>query len=463
MKLIVSFCFLVFGLAVFGQNDTAYYSYFGGDKSDQLISVIDNQNGTFSLLGYTSSIGNGSTDIIVFDIDTNLNLVNQFSVGTPYIEKASGFVKVSNNYFISGLTNGWGNGQYEGYLLKTDTIGTILFEKTFGGESWDELLNIVYFNGFISILSYETIKDTSKYLLYAIDTLGNNISKQVLPSDDIIYSSLFSNGDTIFLAGSKIVNGKQDAYLVSFQIINNNFKEVFSKTYDFDQNQKIVKGKVIGNEIFLMGESNFISTNDNYDVYLASYSVTDGAFNWSSHYGSSTIGNDYSTDIYKYNNQLYLCGTTNSYGQGQNDFYPLILSETGSFIDGTTFGNERDEWANSIIKTPSWLFIFGTSEDDGISYEDILVLKTKRFIPFPPRKYSKTDFLSQNVVNHIAENKIIKTPQFDEVKVYNLLGQEIYRGSDFSKLYTEKEQLLIVNFFFKNQFIESKKILQTRN
>ena len=54
----------------FGQNDTAYYNFYGGTNNDEFESVIQNNDGGFSILGTTSSFGNGETDFLVINLDS---------------------------------------------------------------------------------------------------------------------------------------------------------------------------------------------------------------------------------------------------------------------------------------------------------------------------------------------------------------------------------------------------------
>ena len=47
-----------------------------------------------------------------------------------------------NSFLLVGVTTSYGNGDYDGWLIKTDSDGNEIWNKTFGGISQDQFLSI---------------------------------------------------------------------------------------------------------------------------------------------------------------------------------------------------------------------------------------------------------------------------------------------------------------------------------
>jgi len=449
---------LLFFFCVFcasGQNDTAYYNFFGGEKDDYFESVIQNDDKSFSILGNTSSYGNGETDILLINLDSNLKLISSFTLGTENIDEVKEFKKVNNKIYFAGKTNAWGNGGYDIYLAKTKINGDIIWEKTIGNESWDDLIDIDIKKNSILLLG-EIIEDgMNKTTLMNLDTNGNILQKLVLDSlGTLKYSDILNLGNNSFF----LTGFSADSLNINFilQKLNrdniNNF--IFDKKYLFNESQKIINGSINNGDIYMVGESNFISKTNNFDYYLTKLDTL-GTFNWSSHFGSSTVGNDLGNDVIFFNDTIYTIGSTNSYGAGMNDFYFIYCNKSGNYLNGTTFGFPREDLGKKIIKTKKWTYLFGDSQDFGINYFDILIIKTKGIFASPPKKFQLNNLNSPNVISKLNKLNPRTNKEFDRKEFYNLIGQQIkfsneLKGIYFVKYFQNGELKYIVKEYFPN-------------
>ncbi len=408
----------------FGQNDTAYYNYYGGTNNDEFESVIQNNDGGFSILGTTSSFGNGETDFLVINLDSNLNEVNSFTIGTDKIEKISEFKKINDNFYFAGITNSWGNGEFDLYLVKTNSTGDIIWEKTIGSVSWEEFIDFDIVENSLFVLGNIIDTDVNSTYLLKLDTNGTITNKIKLDStNNHTYSKILtSESKNIILSGYFEDGSSTNFFLSKFNASDQS--NIFFNEFSFNMSQKVVEGNIFGDKIFLVGESNFVSQSSNFDYYLTQLD-TNGIFYWSSHFGSSTVGNDIGNDVEYFNDTIYTLGSTSSYGAGLNDYYFMICNNSGNYINGTTYGFQKEDIGKKVIKTKNWIYLFGDSQDYGINYTDILIVKTKNIYTNPPKKIILNNLVNPKVitiVNSVNSNAILKFDYFD---IYNTLGQKI--------------------------------------
>ncbi|MAD97488.1 MAG: hypothetical protein CMB99_09210 [Flavobacteriaceae bacterium] len=138
--------------------------YFGGSFTDTPFGVIETDDNQFIVAGSSDSddvdISNnkGSYDFWVTAIDQNGNLVWERNFGGSEIDEARGITKASDgNLVIIGDTRSTNqditinNGAADLWMIKIDTSGNLLWQKSVGGASFDAGRSIsnALNNGFI--------------------------------------------------------------------------------------------------------------------------------------------------------------------------------------------------------------------------------------------------------------------------------------------------------------------------
>ncbi len=119
-------------------NDTAYIYTYGGIQNDVCNQIKPTYDGGYIMIGTTNSFGCGNTSFYVIKTDSLCNhqwsrtysgAMNQegFSVATTF----------DKGYAFLGFTDSYGAGGYDVLLVKTDSLGKVQWQKTYGGSDWD--------------------------------------------------------------------------------------------------------------------------------------------------------------------------------------------------------------------------------------------------------------------------------------------------------------------------------------
>lgn len=213
------------GLKLDANGNKIWRRYFGGSFTDSALDVVATDDDGFILIGSSDSndvdITNnkGGYDFWIVKTDSNGELVWEKSFGGSQIDEARSISKTNDgNYLIIGdsrssdqdISNS--KGAADMWLIKISDAGTLIWEKSFGGSSFDVARNIspTADGGFLLSGSsrsqdgdVEINKGQNDVWLVKIDNSGNLEWQKTLGGTDIdfAYGAVELNNGEIIVVG----------------------------------------------------------------------------------------------------------------------------------------------------------------------------------------------------------------------------------------------------------------------
>jgi len=119
-------------------GDTLWTRSYGGSGDDQGYSVQQTSDGGYIIAGYTSSFGAGYRDFYLLKTDSSGDTLWTRTYGGSYTDVGHSVQQTSDGgYIIAGETTSFGAGSYDVYLVRTDSDGDTLWTRTYGGTDPD--------------------------------------------------------------------------------------------------------------------------------------------------------------------------------------------------------------------------------------------------------------------------------------------------------------------------------------
>ena len=401
---------------------------FGGSDDDEANDIINTSDGGFMVIGSSKSndglIQNKmdlESDIILmkFDSDKSIEWVKNY--GGSRDDRGQSVVEVSGiGYALLGysMSNDGDASRNEGFhdnwVILIDSIGNIIWEKSYGFSGHDHAYNIIktkdgnlFFNGFLDVTASRGLGSTEKveksikhgvgeFWCHKIDLDGNILWRKYFggTNNDRSYDSIeTADGDFIIVGSSE------------------------------------------------SSDNDISSPKGSYDIWVIKLS-SNGDFLWERSYGGSKYETANSI-IQSSDKKIHILGSTLSddkdisFQMGSSDVYLLTIDSDGNLLSGQTFGGSNFDMGKKIEidnKDNLWLTGYSRSLDFDLSFnkgknDAVLIQLSKNRIL---KKVLAIGAEGEDIANsliHFNENEIIVAGYSDSKEdffVENNGGKDIF-------------------------------------
>ncbi|MCI5055320.1 MAG: T9SS type A sorting domain-containing protein [Flavobacteriales bacterium] len=200
----------------------------------------------------------------------------------------------------------------------------------------------------------------ARYLIY-----GDSTNQK---GNEIIFTS---NHELIVIGTTNTqASNKSDILILA---VDTNGQMLWTKSYggpNLEQGSSIRETKDGG--FILIGTTNSYGAGG-YDMYIIKIDAS-GNQMWESFAGGT--GWDFAYDVVeKHDSGFYICGSTYSYGSGNEDAYLVELDKNGNFVDEWTWGNSKNDifYASESSLDSHYVFVGETTKDDQDSSDVLFV------------------------------------------------------------------------------------------
>ena len=158
-------------------GDTLWTKTYGGIRHEFGHSIQLTSDGGYIITGYTTSYGAGSSDVWLLKTDASGDtLWTKTYGGTDYESGYSARQTSDGGYIITGCKNP-GTGITDVWLIKTDSLGNTLWTQTYGGtdSDWGHSVQQTSDGGYIITGKTSSYGPLEKVYLIKTDTIGNKV------------------------------------------------------------------------------------------------------------------------------------------------------------------------------------------------------------------------------------------------------------------------------------------------
>jgi len=353
---------------------------FGGNREDRAFSIQKTTDGGYIVAGVTKSFGAGNYDAYVLKLNSDGSLAWQKTLGGNGDDVAYFIQQTTDDgYIAAGATTSFGAGGYDVYILKLDSNENLVWQKTFGGsgEDWASSIQQTTDGGYIVAGYTDSLGAGSRdvYVL-KLNSDGSLAWQKTFGGSDYDYAwSVTQTTDGGYIVAGSTASfgaGWEDAYVLK---LNPDGSLAWQKTfggngYDFaDSVTQTADGGYI-----VAGLTN--SFGDGYEHAYIFKLNSDGNLVWQKTFGETN--GDIAYSIQQTTDGGYIvAGVTSSFGDNYNsDVYILKLNSDGSLEWQKTFGGNGEDWAISIQQTKDGGYIVaGFTNSFGAGDYDVYILK----------------------------------------------------------------------------------------
>jgi hypothetical protein len=353
---------------------------FGGDYVDEGFCVQQTTDGGYIITGATSSFGIDFCDVWLIKTDkTGNKMWDKTFSGSDYYDVGF-YVQQTNDggYIITGYRD-----RRNVWLIKTDGNGKKIWDRTFGGKEYDWPYCVQQTNdgGYI-ITGFTESYGAGDHDVWLIKTNsnGNKLWDKTFGGtfeDNGRFVQQTSDGGYIIIGETWSYGaGLNDIWLIK---TDSNGNKMWDKTFGgtIDRDEGFCVRQTSDNGYILIGNTDYSFGAGSFDVWLIKTDSTGNKL-WDKTFGGMSY------DVGKCVEQtsddgFIIVGYTWSFGAGEFDVWLIKTDSTGNKVWDNTYGGKVGDSGFCVQQTSDEGYIIvGETESFGAGYEDIWLIKTDK-------------------------------------------------------------------------------------
>ena len=379
----------------YGQGYEEWSKDIGGDDTEHFKAIQETADGGFIAVGYVEP---WTRD------DHELYMVKTDSAGEPEWSKVYGDTKDDDaydvvqtgdgGYVVVGSTKSNGSGLADLWVMRTDGLGELVWEKVLGGAKNDAAYSLIALDGGEYLLTGSTASygagNGDVWVLKISDggdvlwniTYGgpmNDVGRGIISTAD---GGFMVVGDT-----SSYGAGWSDVWLIKMDADG---AASWNQTIGGSANDSGRSVKETGDGFIVAGNSE--SFGDTLvDGYVAKVDP-EGELLWEKTYGGAS--DDYAESIELFNGEGYLVtGYTSSTGTGESDVWLFSVSPDGDMVEETIYGGSlRDRMYQVHATSDGGYIMVGFTWSFGVGGNGYLIKITTE-PPLAPAEFTLSDLV----------------------------------------------------------------------
>lgn len=374
-----------FSLSVLSlKGQSVFIKTFGFGRVNEAYGVIQTQDLGYAITGSTTGSWNEVPDMYLMKTDSTGSFLWSHLYGGNNIEQCKAFLKTNDQgFFLVGYTNSFAfNNDYDGYLVRTDSLGNVLWTKSIGTNNWDliESVSKTNNNGFvIAGTSYGTSNGHPTGWIVKMDSSGNTIWQKLLESQsDIFLKKIIQSNDGNYVACGYYVDGansRDQAYAVKLDASTGD--TLWTYSYHGPNGTHFNSVDEFSSGTLGLGGYELTEADTNRDEFVFSLTAS-GIKKWEAAFfeNGKTEGFNHVLII---NDTIYNAGSTSTFGSGNQDYHFVRVDSIGLFVNAVNWGSNDDEICYNFSQTSDTGFVLiGTTRSFGPSFQSIYLVKTDK-------------------------------------------------------------------------------------
>jgi hypothetical protein len=414
---------------------SVWSNHYGGVYSDNGYASVATSDGGFAAVGSTFSYGAGGYDVYLLKLDSLGDTLWTRTFGDTATEYGRDLqVTPDGGFIIVGSTTSRGHGKEDVYVVRTDSYGTLLWSKTYGGALSDDGWSIrATGDGYIICgTTYSSGHGYGDLMLLKINQNGDSLWTRTYGGaggeSGYAVRVTYDGGLIAVGATGSFGTGYSSLYAVRTTATGDS---IWATTFGGTRADLGYAVDVTPDGGLLFAGVTVPTGSNYYDMYVVK-TDDNGTLQWERNYGGT--GEDIAYSIGETADGNFLIGgTTESSGAGSVDMYAVKIDPYGNKLSDATAGGSQADYCRNVLITHTGRYLltgYTYSYSRGGSDFYMVSLQGDQ----PTGVFERTDRglpsgfqLGQNYPNpfNLSTHIQFTIPSRSEVRltIYNILGQ----------------------------------------